>query len=366
MEQLSTAFLDQKLVDYGRRDSVRSYLGASVLGDDERINWLRFRGSWPNEFPGRLLRLFSLGNMVEDSVIKELWKAGMNLLSVDKSTGKQWKFKALGGHLAGNCDGFITGFPGAPEGPGILEVKSMNARRFAEWKKKGVRKIAPEYYAQGIMYAHYFKRPYILFVTYNKDTSELGAEVVMYDEMEALGYYAKAERLITSPEPPAPASGSRSFPFDSVGFLEGEEKAIYFGKQCPKPHCRNCRFATPLLDGDRSWACSMHGDTWDGAARVPGQFCDWHNYIPALVPAKLEATGSTWAKYRAGRRAFFNASVPNRNPVKFAYASSELYGLSKTDWTFQDDEVVKKLEGTFGAAVFNTETVAEPSGEEAV
>ena len=50
----------------------RMHLGMSGVGDNPRKVWLNFRWSFPLFENGRILRLFDLGNRIEDQVVDRL------------------------------------------------------------------------------------------------------------------------------------------------------------------------------------------------------------------------------------------------------------------------------------------------------
>ena len=51
----------------------RGHLGFSVIGDDdEHKQWMNFHWCLPNDFDGRMLRLFDLGNRIEDQVVENI------------------------------------------------------------------------------------------------------------------------------------------------------------------------------------------------------------------------------------------------------------------------------------------------------
>ena len=51
----------------------RGHLGFSIIGDtDERKLWLKFNWCLTSSFEGRMLRLFDLGNRIEDQVIDNI------------------------------------------------------------------------------------------------------------------------------------------------------------------------------------------------------------------------------------------------------------------------------------------------------
>ena len=364
MQQLSTECVDLAREGQERYIPKRGYLGASILGDDARVNWLRFRMSWPEEFPGRMLRLFDLGRVIEDDVISSLKAVeGVEVNAFNPETGQQWRVKDFGGHLSGSCDGFIRGFPGTPPEPGVLEVKSMNARRFKDWQANGMEKTNVKYWVQGQMYCRFFGRPYVLFVVYNKDTSELGAELAMASQSEGDAWTAHAQRIIFNHmELPAPGWQKREEQGCRLT-MQGEAARIYWGDQLPRPNCRNCRHSRPLPSG--GWACEMHGQTWDGLELYYGG-CNYHNFIPALVNAEKVNEGPTWVQYLRTGKVFWNCARDIFNLSKRAFSSDEMAELSKLGYVLADDPAVKAFSEMFDAKVESVTPVWELSDPDVV
>ena len=63
--------IDEQLAEKDNR--FRGHLGFSGIGyDDEYKQWMGFRWCLPSTFGGRMLRLFDLGNRIEDQVVENI------------------------------------------------------------------------------------------------------------------------------------------------------------------------------------------------------------------------------------------------------------------------------------------------------
>ncbi len=187
-----------------RKDAgVRSYLGMSGIGGQcSRKIWYGFRGYTPTALEGRAQMIFSLGDRVEEEVIKWLRAAGFTV------TGMQDAFEALNGLFRGHCDGIIEGPKVSRR---ILEVKSASASRFKAFQEGGVQAVSPEYYAQVQCYMGYSGLPKAQFVIMNKNDCSLYTERIHFSKMDFAAIEAKAAEIIgLNCEPP------KAFDEDSI------------------------------------------------------------------------------------------------------------------------------------------------------
>ena len=125
----------------------RGHLGASQIGHHcDRYLWLSFRWACPEQFQGRILRLFRRGHNEEAGVISDLRAAGCEVMDAD-GTGRQYGFRD--GHFAGSIDGMVlAGIPEAPTKPHVLEAKTHSLKSFNDVVAKGVKASKPMHYAQ--------------------------------------------------------------------------------------------------------------------------------------------------------------------------------------------------------------------------
>ena len=190
------AAVDAALVVENAAQPRRDYLGGSRVGHAcERALQFEFAGAPKDEgadFPGRTLRIFAIGHVLEDLAIRWLRAAGLDLYTRkgNRPDGEQFGFSVASGRIRGHVDGIIAAAP-APLGivvPALWECKTMNAKNWRACVKDGVALAKPVYAAQIALYQAYMEGtvPGIsahpaLFTAINKDTAELHHELVPFD-----------------------------------------------------------------------------------------------------------------------------------------------------------------------------------------
>ena len=190
------AAIDAALIAEREATPPRTYLGASRLGHAcERALQFEFTATPKDEgqdFSGQSLRIFAIGQALEDLAVAWLRGAGFDLYARkgNRPDGGQFGFSVAGGRIRGHVDGIIAA---GPEGfdlavPALWECKTMNAKNWRACVKDGVTKSKPVYAAQIALYQAYMEGtvPGIsanpaLFTAINKDTAELHHELVPFD-----------------------------------------------------------------------------------------------------------------------------------------------------------------------------------------
>jgi len=166
--------IDEGYASRKREEKAREYIGASIVGNPcDALLAFNLRG-FPNEEPDpKLQRIFSLGHIIEDLVVKDLKeRADVRVWEEDGLTGRQHTYEAYGGHVVAHADGHIQ-LDDVEDGDlMILEIKSMNAASFAKFKDKGVKFSHPHYFAQVQMMLGMSGFPRGFFIAYCKDNSE--------------------------------------------------------------------------------------------------------------------------------------------------------------------------------------------------
>ena len=259
------------------QDGNRPHLGASLIGHAcERSLWMTFRWVESKKFDGRMLRLFRAGNDFEPRIVGELRRIGIEVHDVSPD-GKQWRVSDIGGHFGGSMDGAACGFPEAPKTWAVVEFKTHSAKSFAGVVKDGVQKSKPQHYAQMQTYMGLTGMDRAMYIAENKDTSELYSEWVHFDETEFAKIKARAERIITSAEPPLRISNDPSWYVCRMCDFH----AHCHGEAAPQVNCRTCCHSTAELDGDGRWSCAQHKTDLPIGVQRTG--CSWHRYIPILL-----------------------------------------------------------------------------------
>lgn len=278
-------------------------LGASQIGEEcERRLWYSFRWCNPpgSEPDGRMKRLFNRGHREEAVFTEELRGIGCDVRDIDPSTGEQFTFTAVGGHFVAKIDGVALRVPEAPKTWHNLSYKTANAKSWAELSKKGLQAAQPKNWAQNQVEMHLAQLTRTLLLSVNKDTDEIYAERIRYDEAEAARLLAKAERIIYAAEPPPRLSEDPAFWKCKTCPMS----PTCHGEALPPVSCRTCLHATPEPDGDGRWSCARFGcDVTTETQRAAGEQCPEHRYIPALLANWGEVVDASeaegWVEYRA-------------------------------------------------------------------
>ena len=207
-----TALVDAALQKEKVTRERRRYLGASRLGIAcERALQFEYADAPVDagaEFPGRTLRIFEVGHVLEDLAIRWLRLAGFDLYTRRKEGG-QFGFSVANGRIQGHVDGIFSDGP-ADLGlafPMLWECKTMNDRNWKACVKSGVAVAKPVYAAQMAIYQAYME-PSIpgiadhpaLFIAINKDTQDLWFELVPFDGGLAQRMSDRAVRVIQATE----------------------------------------------------------------------------------------------------------------------------------------------------------------------
>jgi hypothetical protein len=202
------ALLDCALQDEQSRQTPRDYLGASRLGVAcERALQYEYAQAPVDpgrELPGRTLRIFAVGHVLEDLIIQWLRVAGFDLYT-RRQNGEQFGFSVAKGRVRGHVDDILAGGPVALglQYPALWECKTMNDKNWRDCVKRGVTLAKPVYAAQIAIYQAYME-PAVpglsdnpaLFTAINKDTQELYFERVPFDAALAQRMSDRALRIL--------------------------------------------------------------------------------------------------------------------------------------------------------------------------
>lgn len=261
-------------------DGLRAHLGGSEIGGEcERATWYSFRWVARSRFDGRTLRLFETGKREEARVHANLRAIGCRV----EGLRKQITVSAVGGHAGGSLDGRVRNLPEAPKTPHLLEIKTHNAKSFADLAKKGVKESKPAHYAQMQWYAGLAGLTRWLYFAACKDDDQIHVERGEFDRAEFDRLLAKAERVVTAAEPPAKLSDDPEFYVCKMCRFRG----VCHGAEAPLVNCRTCLHSTASLGPPSPgfWHCGWDGFHWGNWLDVHAQSkgCPDHRYIPALL-----------------------------------------------------------------------------------
>ena len=330
--------IDDKVKELDQR--YRGHLGFSGIGDsDERKLWLSFRWCLPPTFEGRMLRLFDLGNRIEDQVIEHL--GNVIPVAAKDEDGEQFNTSLLGGHFAGSTDGLVKDvFPAPNEDTMLLlEVKSANDKRFKELANSEDYEGWSEAYRWQIhCYMGAFNLEYALVVVYNKNTSHLYTQIIPFNEKIWEKAQEKAQRIIESS---VPFTAGKSESAWEMKYEAQIFKDIYFKRRLPpSANCRNCLSSKPLTSSNGAvWFCRRHEEARSIEDQRAG--CEDHLWIPDLVNADHfpeQSTDDVIAYTKEGKT-FTNAIKGEVGAM--AFSSVEMRELSKIDF---DANVMEHME----------------------
>ena len=173
----------------------RQRLGLSQAGHKcKRVLWYTHRGYNEPQTEGRILRLFQLGNILEDQTIADLQGAGFNIHSQQKHV----EIEMEGTTLHGSIDGIIESLIEAPKTPHLFEHKTCSLKRFNELLKKGYRKFSETYYWQTQFYMLGLGLKRTAAFVYCKDDSRLYMERIPLNKDATVDRLQDVFRAISS------------------------------------------------------------------------------------------------------------------------------------------------------------------------
>lgn len=182
---------------YESQRKPRGYLGLSQAGHacGRYLNFCH-SGEIGKQPEGRILRLFQLGNDLEDRIVSDLRACGF-LISGQQ---REVVFTQDGVTLRGHIDGIIEGLIESPVTSHLLEIKSSSEKRFNELKKIGdYEKWSPVYGFQVQAYMLGLKLKRAACFVYNKNTSEMLMFRVKLRREETIEKLERIFEAITSP-----------------------------------------------------------------------------------------------------------------------------------------------------------------------
>ena len=166
--------------------------------------WYDFRWYSRRRLTARVLRIFDRGNREEPVIVRRLRSAGISVRDVDEDNA-QFGFSTFDGHFKGCADGIValpdrlsalTGL----KGDGLLEIKTMNAKKFRKMNKEEA--IPISHYDQMQAYMHYFELKWGLHVCACKDDDQWSFTVIPYSESQAAAASSSAPNRRHTMAPP--------------------------------------------------------------------------------------------------------------------------------------------------------------------
>lgn len=191
--------IDKIMELQNKNSKPRNYLGMSSIGEDCcRKLWLELNSKTRPEFPAQVLRIFRIGNLIEQTIIDDLTNAGFALW------GCQEGFSDFNGLFRGHLDSFISGLIETSK-PHVLEIKSSNDKNFNLFKKDGIKAhpiYGAKYYAQSQCYMGYSNTDRALFIVENKNNGSRYRERIRFVRKDFEDLRLKAEMIILAKYPP--------------------------------------------------------------------------------------------------------------------------------------------------------------------
>ncbi len=193
---------------YEANNKPRTWLGLSQIGHQcERYLWYCHHGYTGEQPEGRVLRLFQLGNILEDQTILDLKTAGF----IHHSGQKEVTFTNNGVTLQGHIDGIVEGLLESGQ-PHLFEHKTCCEKKFKELLKlNSYERWNETYKAQVHVYMLGLKLKRCLAVVYNKNTSELYTERIRLDRDYAIGRLERAFSAIDRKSKPCRKCPNKSW-----------------------------------------------------------------------------------------------------------------------------------------------------------
>jgi hypothetical protein len=287
------------------RDGFRSHLGASLIGREcERDIWYSFRWVMRSNFSGRMVRLFETGQLAESRFIQDLRRTGATVIEVDPETGRQFTVTAHGGHFGGSLDGVGYDLLEAPHTWHVLEFKTHSDKSFNDLLNKRVFGSKEQHYAQMQIYMRLIKLTRTLYMAVNKNNDDLYLERIELDIQYADRLLAKAKRIIDSPNPLPKISNDA----DWYQCRMCSHASICHESAAIEVNCRTCMYSTPI---EGAWHCAKHDSTISDREQRLG--CDFHLYIPSLVPAEQIDAGDGWVEYQLSNGQLWRDTGSNKS-----------------------------------------------------
>lgn len=183
---------------YEEQRTQRRRLGLSQAGHHcARYLWYKHHGYNEPEIEGRILRLFQLGNILEDQVISDLRAAGFNVHSQQEPV----KFEHNGITLTGSIDGIVEGLIESPKTPHLFECKTASKKKFDQLKQ--YRDWNPIYFWQVQFYMLGLGLKRAAIFVYCKDDSRLYMERIPLEKDATVDRLQDVFNAVSRDDPPA-------------------------------------------------------------------------------------------------------------------------------------------------------------------
>ena len=263
--------IDERVVNSQKNGSPRLHLGMSEAGEEcLRKSWFTWRWAKYPIFNGRKLRLFGRGDREEVQFAYLLRLCGIQILTKDPETNRQFEFFDQENYVSGHCDGISPNFLGKKT---VGEMKTHNNKQFTPLKKSQSVEISHnKHYCQTQRYMYASGSEQGLYMAVNKDNDELYFELVERDEECIERILQQEVEIITSSIAPNCVTDNPDY-FYCKYFCNYYE--ICFGNEKMNRNCRTCENCT--LPGAGKWYCREH--EMDLNVKTQRLGCDDHVWI---------------------------------------------------------------------------------------
>lgn len=177
----------------------RTRLGLSQCGHKcLRFLWYKHHGYTGKTPGGRVLRLFELGNILEEQTIRELKTVGYTHHSCQKEVNLTLDGVTLTGHIDGILEGLLESSQ-----PHLFEHKTCSDKSFKNLDKCGsYREWNEQYWWQVQLYMLGLNLKRAAVFVYNKNNSELYFERIKFERQATLERIADVFTAIGQESPP--------------------------------------------------------------------------------------------------------------------------------------------------------------------
>lgn len=236
----------EQAIEFGMiKKEPRDYLGYSGLGDKcLRKLWMDLHWCYDQQVEPRIQRIFDRGHAEENIIINDLERAGMQV------TDRELEVVGLAGHIKGHLDGIVSKVPGSDHQQLLLEMKTMKASKFKEYKKNGLKRFNSRYWGQIHSYMGKANLPACLYVVTCKDNEERDYKIMPYDESAFNDMERVAVAVLTAEEIPERIGDKTWF---ACKFCSA--KGTCHGGNQVKRNCRTCEHVD--IEDNGVWSCSI-------------------------------------------------------------------------------------------------------------
>lgn len=170
-------------------------LRASGVGRDCDTELFLTAAGQESQFDKKSLRIFEIGRVMEPVIVKWMREDGWEVKhNADDEYGM---IMCVGpGIVTGHYD-VIARHPKITKGEwALLDIKTMNTRRFNAWTKNGVQASDPAYYAQLLFYGYAWGYKKLGLVGMEKPTGDYEVELFDFDMKKFREYRDRAARIL--------------------------------------------------------------------------------------------------------------------------------------------------------------------------